>query len=137
MQRLWMTQPYYAVPNFYFVAEDAPYQEPSDLDGKRIGACASCSHELYLRGELAIPGIEITPSVKDPQVVTYETEPPGLKAVETGTIDAFLVRGAGRAGPDRRGLALRQLNGLAFTYYPSWLRGQELRARPGRSSWPG
>ena len=50
MERLWMTQPYFAVPNSYYVAEDSPYQEPSDLDGKAIGACAGCSHELYLRG---------------------------------------------------------------------------------------
>jgi ABC-type amino acid transport substrate-binding protein len=119
MERLWMTQPYYAVPNFYFVAEDSPYQEPADLDGKEIGACASCSHELYLRGELVIPGIEIVPTVQEPQVVTYETEAPGLEAVGAGTIDAFLcAEPVGQAQIDE-GLALRQLDGIAFTYYPS------------------
>ncbi len=44
MTRLWMTQPYYAVPNYYFVRQDSPAHAPEDLDGKRIGVCASCSH---------------------------------------------------------------------------------------------
>ena len=56
MQRLYMTQPYYAVPNYYFVAADSPARHAADLDGKRVGACASCSHEAYLKGELEIPG---------------------------------------------------------------------------------
>ena len=119
MQRLWMTQPYYAVPNYYFVAEDSSFQEPSDLNGKKIGACASCSHELYLRGELAIPGVEITPTVKNPDIVTYETEAPGLEAAEMGTIDAFLCAEPVGQAQIEEGLALRQLDGIAFTYYPS------------------
>lgn len=119
MERLWMTQPYYAVPNYYFVAEDSPFQEPSDLDRKKVGACASCSHEFYLRGELAIPGVEITPTVKNPDIVTYETEPPGLKAVEMGTIDAFLCAEPVGQAQIEEGLGLRQLDGIAFTYYPS------------------
>ena len=119
MQRLWMTQPYYAVPNHFFVADDSPYETPNDLDGKKIGACASCSHEYYLRGELVIPGIEITPTVENPDIVTYETEGPGLEAVAKGKIDAFLAaEPVGQALIDE-GLALRQLDEVAFTYYPS------------------
>ena len=56
MERLWMTQPYYAVPNVYFVRDERALSDPGDLDGKKIGACASCSHELYLKGELRDPG---------------------------------------------------------------------------------
>jgi len=119
MQRLWMTQPYYAVPNSYFVAKDSSYQEPSDLDGKSIGACTSCSHELYLRGELAIPGVEITPTVKNPDIVTFETEPPGLEAVANGELDAFLAADPVGGAQIEAGLALRKLDGVAFTYYPS------------------
>jgi ABC-type amino acid transport substrate-binding protein len=119
MQRLYMTQPYYAVPNYYFVAADSAARHASDLDGKRIGACASCSHELYLKGELEIPAIEIDVNVEDPQLVTYETEQPGLKATARGKIDAFLAaEPVGRAQIDA-GLALRRLPELAFTYYPS------------------
>lgn len=119
MERLWMTQPYYAVPNYYFVAEASHYQEPSDLDGKAIGACASCSHEFYLRGELVIPGIEILQTVRDPEIVTFDTEPPGLAKVAAGKLDAFLAADpVGQASIDD-GLALRKLDELAFTYYPS------------------
>lgn len=119
MTRLWMTQPYYGVPNFYFVLADSPYQDPSELDGKKIGSCASCSHELYLKGELVIPGVEITQTVSDPQIVTFETEGPGLKAVADGEIDAFLAaEPVGQARIDE-GLALRPLEQIAFTYYPS------------------
>jgi polar amino acid transport system substrate-binding protein len=119
MERLWMTQPYFAVPNSYFVAENSPYQTPSDLDGKAIGACASCSHEMYLRGELVIPGVDIAPTVEDPQVVVYNAEIEGLKAVAKGKIDAFLC--GDNVGEDQiaKGLALRKLDGVAFTYYPS------------------
>jgi polar amino acid transport system substrate-binding protein len=119
MERLYMTQPYYAVPNYYFVAAGSRARHAADLDGKRIGACASCSHELYLKGELEIPTIAIDVNVKDPQIVTYETEKPGLKATARGKIDAFLAaEPVGRAQSDA-GLALRRLPDLAFTYYPS------------------
>ena len=119
MERLWMTQPYYAVPNYYFVAEDSPYQTASDLNGKKIGACASCSHELYLKGELVIPGVEIVPTVEDPEIVTFNTEGPGLQAVADGEIDAFLAAApVGQALIDE-GLALRRIDEVAFTYYPS------------------
>jgi polar amino acid transport system substrate-binding protein len=119
MQRLYMTQPYYAVPNFYFVAEDSDYRKPSDLDGKEIGACADCSHELYLKGELEIPGVEIELNVDDPKLVAFETEAPGLTAAASGEIDAFLAADpVGRARIEQ-GAKLRKLPEVAFTYYPS------------------
>jgi polar amino acid transport system substrate-binding protein len=119
MQRLYMTQPYYAVPNYYFVAVDSPARHAADLDGKRIGACASCSHEAYLKGELEIPGIDISLNVDDPRLVTYETEGPGLAATAKGKIDAFLAaEPVGRAQIEQ-GVDLRRLPDVAFTYYPS------------------
>jgi polar amino acid transport system substrate-binding protein len=114
-----MTQPYYAVPNYYFVAAGSPARHAADLNGKRIGSCASCSHELYLKGKLEIPGVEITLNVADPQVVTYETERPGLRATAHGKVDAFLAaEPVGQAQIDR-GVGLRRLPERAFTYFPS------------------
>jgi len=119
MTRLWMTQPYYGVPNHYYVRDDSPYQTAADLSGKEIGACASCSHEYYLKGELEIPGTDIVLDVKDPQIVSYEAEPPGLQAVADGDIAAFLAAApVGQQAIDQ-GLKLRAIEKPAFTYYPS------------------
>jgi polar amino acid transport system substrate-binding protein len=119
MQRLYMTQPYYAVPNMYFVAKDSAYRKPADLNGKEIGACADCSHELYLNGALEIPTVDVTLDVEDPKVVTFETEEPGLVAAANGKIDAFLAADpVGRARIEE-GEPLREIPDVAFTYYPS------------------
>jgi ABC-type amino acid transport substrate-binding protein len=119
MERLYMTQPYYAVPNYYFVAVDSAARHAADLDGKRIGACASCSHEMYLKGELQIPGIDIDVNVDHPKLVTFETERPGLIATAEGKIGAFLAAEPVGRARIRKGIALRRLPELAFTYYPS------------------
>ena len=119
MERLYMTQPYYAVPNYYFVAATSPARHAGDLDGKRIGACASCSHELYLKGELVIPGIEITVNVANPKLVTFETEGPGLVATAKGKIDAFLAAEPVGRAQITEGVDLRRLPEVAFTYFPS------------------
>jgi polar amino acid transport system substrate-binding protein len=119
MQRLYMTQPYYAVPNGYFVAKGSRYRHAGDLEGKTIGSCADCSHELYLKGELKIPTIDIRLNVKNPKLVTFETEEPGLAAAAKGKIDAFLAADPVGRARIKEGAALRELPEVAFTYYPS------------------
>jgi ABC-type amino acid transport substrate-binding protein len=119
IQRLYMTQPYYAVPNFYFVAKRSGYRHAADLDGKRIGSCGDCSHELYLKGQLEIPSVDITLNVNDPKIVTFETEAPGLVAAAKGKIDAFLAADPVGRARIKEGAALRELPEVAFTYYPS------------------
>ena len=119
MKRLYMTQPYYATPNLFFVRADSPYQTADQLSGKQIGACASCSHEYYLKHELEIPGVTLEYDIKDPVVVAFETEGPGLQALADGKIDAFLAAApVGQAQIDA-GLALRALDKPAFTFFPS------------------
>jgi ABC-type amino acid transport substrate-binding protein len=117
MQRLYMTRPYYAAPTRYFVREDSPYTEPGDLDGKRIGVCVSCAQETYLRGELVIPGSEVTVDVREPEIVVFEVEGPGLEALQKGTIDAFLTGDAVGQGAIADGASLRPLDEIAFTEY--------------------
>ena len=119
MKRLYMTQPYYATPNLFFVRADSPYQTADQLSGKQIGACASCSHEYYLKHELEIPGVTLEYDIKDPVVVAFETEGPGLQALADGKIDAFLAAApVGQAQIDA-GLPLRGLEKPAFTFFPS------------------
>jgi polar amino acid transport system substrate-binding protein len=119
MERLYMTQPYYAVPNYYFVPAASPARRAADLNGKKIGSCADCSHELYLKNQLAIPGIKVVRDVSHPNVVAYETEAPGLLAASKGKIDAFLAAEPVGQARIKQGLGLRRLPDVAFTYYPS------------------
>ncbi len=119
MKRLYMTQPYYATPNLFFVRADSPYQTADQLSGKQIGACASCSHEYYLKHELEIPGVTLEYDIKDPRIVAYETEGPGLQDLADGKIDAFLAAApVGQAQIDA-GLPLRGLDKPAFTFFPT------------------
>lgn len=119
MKRLYMTQPYYATPNFYYVKADSPYQTAPELSGKQIGSCSSCSHEYFLKRELVIPGVDLVFNVDDPQIVGYETEPPGFEDVAAGKLDAFLAaEPTGQQAIDD-GLPLRALKEPAFTYFPS------------------
>lgn len=122
MTRMWMTQPYYSSPNSYFVREDSPYQVAAELSGKKVGSCAGCTHEAYLKRELEIPGVTLEFEIDNPTLVTYQTEAPGLQAVVDGEIEAFLsAEPVGQALIDQ-GLALRALAKPPFLIYPSgWL----------------
>jgi polar amino acid transport system substrate-binding protein len=115
MTRLWMTQPYESEPSRFFVLASSPYQKAAQLDGKAIGACTGCTHELYLRHNLVLPGITFTYQVTDPKVVTYDVETGGLKAVSDGKLAAFLCAEAVGRAAIASGLKLRALDPPAFT----------------------
>ena len=114
MKTLYVTQPYYSTPANFFVAAGSSYTKPADLDGKQIGACAGCTHELYLRKTLALPGVTLQYLVNDPKIVTFANEIPGLDAVAAGTIDAFLCSQPVGAGAIADGKPLRMLDQPAF-----------------------
>ena len=90
MVGLYMTQPYYSTPTNFFVPRSSPARTPEDLSGKKVGACAGCTMEKYLRGTLKLPGPKIEQLVEPGEIVTFDTEPPGLKATAAGDVDAFL-----------------------------------------------
>jgi polar amino acid transport system substrate-binding protein len=117
--RLYFTQPYYAAPQLFFVAAKSKYEKPSDLDGKSIGVCAGCTHELYLKRTLTIPGVKIVYKVKNPKIPIFDVENPGLKAVAEGKIDAFLCAAPEGYGAIHNGLKLRALKEPAFFMYPT------------------
>jgi len=119
MTRLYMTQPYYASPNRYFVKADSAFQAAADLSGKEIGSCSGCSHELYLKGELVIPGIDIVLDVKNPKLASYEAEPLGLREVGEGKLDAFLCGEAVGQQLIDEGVPIRALEKAAFDFYPA------------------
>jgi len=85
MQHLFFSQPYYATPTVILVHKDnTAYKIPEDLSGKRIGICAGCTFEDYLKGTLKIPGEEIAYRIQNAQISAYENEDPAIKALSLG-----------------------------------------------------
>ena len=114
MDVLYMTQPYYSTPTNFFVPTSSTTTKPEGLSGKRIGACAGCTMEEYLRGTLSLPGPKIETVVKNPTIVTFDTEVPGLAATAKGTIDAFLCSEPVGSGAIKNGAALKMIATPAY-----------------------
>ena len=96
MQVLYMTQPYYSTPANFFVPTGSTAQEPADLSGKRVRACAGCTMEDYLRGTLELPGPHIDFLVDQAEVVTFDTEVPGSRPPQ-------MARSTPSSAPSRSG----------------------------------
>ncbi|HEX5827243.1 MAG TPA: transporter substrate-binding domain-containing protein, partial [Candidatus Limnocylindrales bacterium] len=93
MEVLYFAQPYYATPSVLFVHADSPFEQVSDLDGMKVGACLDCTQYAYLDGRLDLPGQELELAIKDPVIVGYDVEGPGLDdlVADNGNVDAFLA----------------------------------------------
>ena len=117
MTRLWMTAPYRAEPQRFYVRADSTYRRPSDLDGKRIGVCASCSIEAYLKNDLELPGVELIPKVQHPELVAYDIDPPGLKDLGKGKLDGYACNENVGKQAIKDGLPIRALEDPAFEEY--------------------
>jgi polar amino acid transport system substrate-binding protein len=95
MEKLYFSQPYYTTPAAFFVYKDnTTFTQPSDLSGKKVGACAGCTYESYLDGTLAIPGETIDFVVKDAEITGYDTDTSGLQDLAIGDgvrLDAMLT----------------------------------------------
>lgn len=131
MKALYVTQPYYSTPANYFVLASSPVKTPAELSGKQIGACSGCTHELYLRQTLTLPGVTLKVDVKDPKIVTFANEVPGLQAVVDGKIDAFLCSQPVGAAAIAEGKPLRQLDETAFFTQKTGYVDRGLTLAPG------
>ena len=50
MEKLYFSQPYYTTPAAFFVHQDnTTFTQPSDLSGKKVGACSGCTYDAYWR----------------------------------------------------------------------------------------
>src|SRR5512136_116295 len=122
MTKLYFTQPYYTTPAAFFVnSANTTYTQPSDLDGKKVGACTGCTYDSYLAGTLNIPpfGI-IPPAVKNINFVGYETDLNAGQdlALGDGTrLDGVLTAQPTGAGWIKDGLPLKQLGEPVFSEY--------------------
>jgi ABC-type amino acid transport substrate-binding protein len=131
MKKLYVTQPYYTTPANFFVLASSSYQKPEDLSGKQIGACAGCTHELYLRKTLSLPGVTLEYPVADPKIVTFASEVPGLAAVGEGKIDAFLCSQPVGAGAIADGAPLRMLDQTIFNTEKTGYADRGMSLAPG------
>ena len=78
---------YYFTPASAAVHEDATYTDVStDLDGKTIGVCGSCSYDFYLQKNLhiQIPGYEFDYVIDDADIKTYDTDTTAIRDLSLG-----------------------------------------------------
>lgn len=97
------TPPYYYTPAAIAVHKDnTSITDASGLDGKKIGVCGGCTYDLYLRNKLVISqdetgkGVEIPSVVKDPTIVTSDTDSTSLQDLALGDgrrLDAVVSAG--------------------------------------------
>jgi polar amino acid transport system substrate-binding protein len=128
---LYVTQPYYILPAYAFVQAGSDLSRPEDLSGKRVGACASCTHESYLNGTLDLPGFDGDFRIVDAEVVGYTVEGPGLDDVVDGYIDAFVCAEQVGEFAISSGMPLRKLGEPLFDEYATgWVdKSSELDVR--------
>ena len=121
MTKLYFTQPYYTTPAAFFVYNtNTTFTQPSDLSGKKIGACTGCTYDAYIAGTLQIPGETINYVVKNAQFTGYETDLNALQDLALGDgvrLDAVLTAQPTGAGAIKDGLPLKQLGDPVYFEY--------------------
>jgi ABC-type amino acid transport substrate-binding protein len=73
--------------------------------------------EKYLRGTLDLPGPKFEQLVDSPEIVTFDTEVPGLAATAKGKLDGFLCSEPVGAEAIAKGKSLRKLDPPAYYSY--------------------
>jgi polar amino acid transport system substrate-binding protein len=114
MKRLYVTQPYYSTPASFFVNDDSTVKDPKELSGKKIGVCSGCTHHSYLQRTLELPGETIDYVVDNPEIVTFNSEVPGLEATAAGNLDAFICSEPVGLAAIKKGATLRELDTAAY-----------------------
>ena len=132
MEKLYVTQPYYSTPANFFVMPGSTVTKPADLSGKKIGVCSGCTHQSYLERTLQLPGVTLDYVVDNPQVITYNTEPPGLEDTASGKLDAFLCSEPVGLGLMAKGVKLREVETPAYFTYKTGYVDRDLTLAAGR-----
>ncbi len=121
MQKLFFSQPYYTTPAAFFVHQDnTTLTQPSDLSGKKVGACTGCTYDAYLAGTLEIPGEKIDFVVKDAQFTGYDTDTSALQDLALGDgvrLDGVLTAQPTGQGYISDGNPLKQLGDPVYFEY--------------------
>lgn len=131
MEKLYATQPYYSTPANFFVKAGSTLTKLEDLSGKKIGVCSGCTHQSYLERSLQLPGVTLTYVVENPEIITYNNEPPGLEDTAAGKIDAFLCSEPVGLGVMARGVALQEITSAAYYTYKTGYVDRDLSLAAG------
>jgi polar amino acid transport system substrate-binding protein len=131
MEHLYVTQPYYSTPANFFVRTGSTVAKPADLSGKKIGVCSGCTHQSYLERTLELPGVTIDYVVDNPDVVTYNTEPPGLEDVAGGKLDAFLCSEPVGLGAISKGVDIKEIETAAYFTFKTGYVDKDLQLAAG------
>jgi len=80
------TQPYYYTPAVVVVHEDnsSVSDLTTDLDGKNVGVCSSCSYDAFLSKTLDIEGFEFDFVIDDAVIKGYDTDTTALQDLALG-----------------------------------------------------
>ncbi len=123
MVNLYFSQPYYTTPAAFFVhADNTTFTQPSDLSGKKVGACSGCTYDFFLAGTLQIPGETMNYVVQDVQFTGYDTDTSALQDLALGDgvrLDGVLTAQPTGAGVISDGLPLKQLGDPVYFEYLS------------------
>jgi polar amino acid transport system substrate-binding protein len=102
MENLNFSQPYYTTPAAAFVhAENETFTQPSDLSGRKVGACTGCTYDSFLAGTLQIPGETIDFVITDVEFTGYDTDTSALQDLALG--DGVRLDGVVTALPTGQG----------------------------------
>ena len=121
LQNLYFSQPYYATPIVILLHQaNASFQSAEDLSGKRIGVCAGCTFESYLRGTLMLPGQTLQFRIQHPRIIAYQNEDPAIEHLSRGDgieLDAVITILPKALEAIGSGKPVRMLDGpLLFAY---------------------
>lgn len=123
MVNLYFSQPYYTTPAAFFIhADNTTLTQPSDLSGKKVGACSGCTYDFFLAGTLQIPGETMNYVVQDVQFTGYDTDTSALQDLALGDgvrLDGVLTAQPTGAGVINDGLPLKQLGDPVYFEYLS------------------
>jgi len=131
MEKLYVTQPYYSTPANFFVKKGSTFTKPTDLSGRKIGVCSGCTHQSYLEKTLQLPGVAVDYVVENPNVVTYNSEPPGLADTANGVVDAFLCSEPVGLAQIAKGVALQEIDTPAYFTFKTGYVDKDLSLAAG------
>jgi len=131
MNDLYFTQPYNSAPAYVFVRDDQKrYQRPEDLNGKRIGVCAGCAQEAYLKGMLHVPGYNVSYRIKNAIPVAYNYEAiafADLSSNSLNKLDAIISDAPIGMQAVRSGMPVRPIHDpVYFSYFSAALDKKSL-----------